>query len=376
MPREGETWSIGRQPRFLAAIVLLILLNSSAADNEGVLLTGTANQKEIYGADNRIDVYQETDPQRQASASAVCALISTNILTDAGDGTYVLDTAAATADYLPLCEDDPFSGQPIAAMCTGFMVGEDLITTAGHCVLEGLFDCLIDFRRIRVVFGFEMLDPATPVTVFTQDQVYSVSEIIAAELNWFNDRDFAVLRLDRPITAPGAEPLPLRDNGRVQIGEKVGVIGHPLGLPLKLAFGADTQVYAAPQDYSGTGDIVFFTNFDACAGNSGSPVFNQETGVVEGVYTFSYVPDTIQYEDCFSVNQVPNSRAAQGVVMTTAFVDYVNAANQGARGMPVGGCCGGLLKTPPADALSADAFGDVAAMLAAAALLAGRGRHA
>lgn len=34
---------------------------------------------------------------------------------------------------LPLCSDEPFVGQPVASGCTAFLIGKDLMATAGHC---------------------------------------------------------------------------------------------------------------------------------------------------------------------------------------------------------------------------------------------------
>lgn len=352
----------GTNRRRLALAALTFCVAAAAQETKQPL------PKEIYGNDDLIDLYQEIDPLHQAWAKSICALVPADFLIDEGGGVYALDEAA-TQQFRPLCDDEPFSSQPRGAACTAFMVGDDLIATAGHCVREGLFNTLIDFCSIRVVFGFDMLDDQTPVTTFSEDQVYSVTEVIAAAFNEWNNHDFAILRLDRPITAPGAVPLSLRHSGRASIGDKVGIMGHPLGLPLKIAFGADTEVYPAPDVFGGNAEAVFFTNFDACAGNSGSPVFNAETGEVEGIYTFSYVQDLIAHNDCYTINRVPNWQAAQGVTDAQLFVDIVDDARNGARGIPAPGCCAGVLKALPWTQSLASHSGDLLALLGATAIL-------
>src|SRR6185295_6557109 len=56
---------------------------------------------------------------------------------------------------------------------------------------------------------------------------------------------------------------------------KIIVIGHPAGLPTKVAGGA------AVRDEKPAG--YFTANLDTYGGNSGSAVFNAVTGLVEGI---------------------------------------------------------------------------------------------
>ena len=198
-------------------------------------------EKVIYGDDDRIDLYEESDTMRQTLAGSVCGLTYSSRLLDNGNGTYSLVSSAFTVSGRPACESEPFGDQPVVMWCTGFLVGDDLIATAGHCYDDG------DIASTRFVFGFTMLDATTPVTTVDADQVYQGAEVIAHALE--NGLDYSVIRVDRPVTAPGAIPLEIRRAGGVPVGTQVGVIGHPSGLPLKLAFGDQTLV----RDNSPTG---------------------------------------------------------------------------------------------------------------------------
>ena len=130
--------------------------------------------------------------------------------------------------------------------------------------------------------------------------------------------DYAVLRVDRVITSPGAVPLPLQSDVHVASGTPVGIIGHPQGLPMKIAFGADTVVRR-----SSVFSSQFSANFDASGGNSGSPVFNRETGEVAGIYVSSLASDFVDEEDCFRLNRLGNENGAQFVQRSSAFMIYV-----------------------------------------------------
>lgn len=267
-----------------------------------------AGPKVIYGTDDRHDVYEELDPDRVALARSTCGLMLPSQLTNNGNGTYTISTSAYTKFGVPACAEEPFGNQPVAAFCTGFLVGDDLIATAGHCFDED------DVSFVHFVFGFEMLDAGTPVTVVNANQVYYGIEVVGRALG--GGLDYAVIRVDRPVTAPGAVPLRIRRNGTVAVGTPVGVIGHPAGLPTKIAFGTETQVYQ-----NGAAGY-FVANLDTFGGNSGSPVFDAATGVVEGILVRG-ATDYVNMGSCFVSNQLPDASAAEEVSKTTTFKDFV-----------------------------------------------------
>ena len=280
--------------------------------------------KEIYGTDDRIDMFAEGDLERRRMARAVCALVSATLLEDTGNGAYRLLGQPAGGQGQPLCPDERFADQPALAFCSGFLVGPDIIVTAGHCVLD------FDLEVVRVLFGFEMLNATTPVEFAAPSDVYEITEVVQAVNNGLSD--FAVLRLDRAVTAPGAFPLEVRAAGRVEPGTRVGVIGHPLGLPTKISFGETTTVQR-----SLPGLPWFTTNIDASEGNSGSPVINAATGVVEGVYVRSSVDD-FEFDpvgDCVRVNMVADEMGRQEVVRAPLFADVIASAEPRC-GRPVG----------------------------------------
>lgn len=314
------------QWRSVAALVLAVfsLPNAIQADPP----QSPSPAKEIFGADDRLDVFEETDPFKIALSRSVCALLTKDFLADNKDGTYTILSMPNVIRVegrapLPLCPDERFAGQPAAAFCTGFMVGPELIATAGHCAVDS------DLSQIRVVFGFDMLDATTPVATVDADQVYTISEEVSARFGWIHDH--AILRTDRPISAPGASPLALRRSGRIAHDTRIGTIGHAWGLPKKISFGQHTQVTR------NTGIFDFLTNLDASAGNSGSPVFNQETGVVEGIYSFSRESDIAIQGDCFTINRPFGVKPTQGVIRAATFAGIVEAANSGrTKLLPIG----------------------------------------
>lgn len=223
-------------------------------------------QRGIYGSDNRQDMYLVTRPALRRSADAVVALVKASDLSEHADGTFEL-TTESYGDAYGLCGSEPFVSQPTGCFCSGFLVGPDVVATAGHCVKNAA-----DLRTMRFVFGFRMTNAATARTRFAAADVYAGRQLLGRQLS-SDGTDWALVRLDRP--AIGRKAVSIRTTGKVKDTQAVYVIGHPCGLPQK--FAADARVRE-------NGAATFFVaNLDTYGGNSGSPVFNQQTNKVEGI---------------------------------------------------------------------------------------------
>jgi V8-like Glu-specific endopeptidase len=84
--------------------------------------------------------------------------------------------------------------------------------------------------------------------------------------------DYAFIELDRKVN--DRQPLKVRKTGKISKGASLVVIGHPTGLPTKIADGANVRTLQGK---------FFVANLDTFGGNSGSAVFNAETEEVEGI---------------------------------------------------------------------------------------------
>jgi hypothetical protein len=197
------------------------------------------------------------------------------------------------------------------AWCSGFLVTESLVVTAGHC-METFEDCL----DVAFIFGYRMLDADTPVLTLPKSEVYFCSGIVGTQsLDDDTHRDWAVIRLDRSV--PDHEPLRIRRAGRVPAGQDLILIGHPVGLPVKVAGGARVRDNVSP---------YFFTaNLDAYGGNSGSAVVNADTFTVEGILVAGE-EDFIWQDDCLVSKRCPDA-GCEGEAMSrsTNFAHLVPA---------------------------------------------------
>ena len=245
-------------------------LNPALADVDTDTLAGVLfeRQKVIYGTDDRKDIFEITDAALLEDADCVVALFAKGDVRDNGDGTSTLQTQQFGAAN-DLCRSEPFRTQPVGAFCSGFLVAPDVVVTAGHCVDPPSTPAVTD---IRFVFGFRMASATEPPAAIPNGEIYSGRELLGKQLTQAG-LDWAVVKLDRQVT--GHRPAPVRRRRRVGQGAAVHVIGHPVGLPAKLAGGAIVR--------DNTPNPFFVANLDTYGGNSGSPVFNSRTHRVEGI---------------------------------------------------------------------------------------------
>ncbi len=227
---------------------------------------GAPGEKVIYGDDDRQDLYQVQNARDVALADSTVALIEDSKLTANGNKFDI--TADVFGRAFGLCEKEPFYNQPSGAFCSGSLVAPDIIITAGHCI-KSASDC----ASTKFMFNYAVVKEGVYPTSVNSDNVVGCKEIIARKQEGAG-ADFAVIRLDRKIT--NHAPLKINRANDLKAGDKVGIIGHPSGLPVKLAFGESKVRTVDKPGY-------FMTNLDTYGGNSGSAVFNTNTGLVEGI---------------------------------------------------------------------------------------------
>ena len=235
-----------------------------------------AQAKSIYGSDNRLDYFESASDMQTLSNSVVSFWKSAKV-TESG-GNYKL-TTRTFKDALGLCPGEKFEDQPIGAFCSGSLVGEDMVMTAGHCIKDDAA-C----KDVKLVFGYKVAKKgAAATTTVAKSEVYSCSKIVkrflGGEPGSSNPAgqslgaDYALIKLDRKVT--GHKPLPVNRAQNLKKGGKMFVMGHPVGLPVKVAAGASVR---------DAGKIGYFVaDLDTFGGNSGSPVFNASTKKIEGI---------------------------------------------------------------------------------------------
>jgi len=264
---------------------------------------GSYARVSTYGADNR-EEYCSQNSLVRGLADSVAGLFSDGSSVTLSGLPYVF-TGPQLGVKFSLVPGQRFADQKAAAFCSGFLVGDDLLATAGHCVRDHASHntaaprshagpCQENLSQgdycenIRVVFGFRKdLGGAIAKGAYAKN-VYKCAEVVSHSLS--GGPDYALIRLDRKVS--GRWPLAInRDNAGLSRNTPLFVIGHPSGLPLKIAgdamvISSGTDVYVNRRGVSRKwvdNAYSFLTNLDAFHGNSGSPVFNLNTMLVEGI---------------------------------------------------------------------------------------------
>jgi hypothetical protein len=221
----------------------------------------------IWYEDHRMDCFGITDERVKRNIDCVAAIMVEKNLLDEKNGYSTLKVKNYGKSF-NLYEGEAFRDQPVTAgkLCTGFLVKKDIIATAGHCACD---KTVID---LRIVFGYQMLDPYTAVTQVPNENIYKGIKIIHKVLNReVNKSDWALVQLDRKVERREVVTL---SKDEIASEQPVYVMGYPSGLPLKYAPGAKVR---------GFEDAFFTADLDTYMGSSGSPVFNADTHEVIGI---------------------------------------------------------------------------------------------
>ena len=245
---------------------LLILTTLALASN------AFAGIEVIYGKDNRQDIYQVSDAMHKKLARSNAGMIPVAAFAKSSkQGFFDLKNIPTLERAENICPGENFAQQPIAAMCSGFLVGPDTLITAGHCFKSFSTPEQV-CKDFAWVFGFEKgsasQDPTKDISI---NNVYLCKKVVSAQLS--ATADFSVIKLDRPVV--GREPLKYRTSGKIADSASLVVIGHPTGLPTKVSPGGKVTRNVDPTRFS--------TTLDTFHGNSGSAVFDAKTGIIEGI---------------------------------------------------------------------------------------------
>jgi hypothetical protein len=264
---------------------------------------GFAEEKTIYGGDDRTDYYAAPVEWRKLADSTVALFDADKV---AFNGALTL---SAYGEAENLCKTERFYDQPKGPFCSGSLVAPDVVLTAGHCIPDAA-GC----SHTKFVFGYAIKFAGfTPSRVMPWD-VYGCAGIVSHKHDP-RAGDYALVRLNRPVYTH--VPLKLNRGGDIAAGAAVVAIGYPKGLPLKVIGGAVVRDASKPE--------IFVSDLDTFSGNSGAPVFNARTRLVEGIFIRGD-RDFVRSGDCMVSNVNPQDGGrgedATKISLILPFVPY------------------------------------------------------
>ncbi len=236
----------------------------------GIVTFASSAHAAIYGGDERKNVSEEKNPTWIKAARSVAVMMHAKKVSISGSCATIKTTDKnRLKQAYNLCSDERYLEEPTHGLCTGFLIGPDLMMTARHCIPS-----VVSCSNFVWIFDYndKSLDEEGNVRVKSSD-VFECSEIVKHSTSRGLKHDFAIFKLNRKAT--GRTPLKLEDHYENQAGDPIGMVGAPLGLPLKISrygeiLGEDDE-------------LSFQVNVDTYGGNSGSPVFDVKTMKVLGI---------------------------------------------------------------------------------------------
>lgn len=281
----------------------------------------------VYGEDDRMEAYAVIREERREALESVAVVVARSDLVENENGTFSLP-ARTLGETGSFCASERFVDQPSPGICSAFLVGPDLVATSGQCISDA-----VDCSRFAFVFGFRMAEPGVAVLNFDPSQVYFCSGILENRVE-NEGPDWAIVRLDREVD--GRSPLAVRREGRVEEGRELVTMGHPFGLPLKIADGAEVR----DNDFEG----FFVANIDASRGSTGSPVLDAQTMMVEGILVRGE-DDLILQDGCWVTRRCGDDRCrGEDVTRSSEFQHLVPPDRESVTFEVWLGPCGELVK--------------------------------
>ncbi len=258
----------------------LVACISCATPTDGV---SSREEALIYGEIDFVDAYAHPDPAlRQIARESVGGILDRRLISGGVPRTIRVGEAIEADFGVPYCEDEPFRDEPLLVNCSGALIDDDLFLTAAHCIPTQDF-C----DQFAIVFDWLYTSSGTLESIDPED-IYQCMEIV--RISYL--RDVAIVRLDRPVSSPHRPAYVRRGSEEVSVGDRMAVIGHPLGMPMKIEDTAEAgPIYAE-------GTESFLLRADTLAAHSGSPVLNRN-GEIVGVV--SRGPDQFVERSCIAL---------------------------------------------------------------------------
>ncbi len=265
----------------------------------------TSGLNAIYGIDDREFISSSSSKDIQLLSQSVALIVSSDLVS----GNFLRTTikGASMQEELKVCADERFSTKTTLPGCTGFMVGKDLMASAGHCFMTEE-DC----ANRKIIFDVDTKKQSSKgYAVFTSN-VFECKEIISQQMD--GDKDYVVIRLKR---APKNRPaLKLNTKGKIADEARVFMIGHPFGMPLMHSKKAAVA--------GNSSETIFTAGLDSFIGNSGSPVINAKTLEVEGILISGQedlVSDSVN--ECYRNAKYEEKEGAEGVFRISGILPFL-----------------------------------------------------
>ncbi|MEE6251304.1 MAG: trypsin-like peptidase domain-containing protein [Bdellovibrionota bacterium] len=254
---------------FLKSLCLFsLLLISTACSDNPLLLNDIAKKRDqvVYGDDDRVDYFNSSSVHEIKMSEATAGIFLSSDLSETAEH-YYIQRSYLGKEY-GLCSRERFYYQSVGPRCSAILVTNDLVLTAAHCIQD---QSVCDKDELKFNFDYKLKNSFDVLDYLKKSETYSCKRLLYHSDSF--QEDFALIQLDRPVV--GHKPIQsFQKLEQTNLENKLGMVGHPLGLPQKIARNGQLRRWS---NFSGILEI------DAFSGNSGSAVYNEDSGALVGV---------------------------------------------------------------------------------------------
>ncbi|MEC9283648.1 MAG: trypsin-like peptidase domain-containing protein [Bdellovibrionota bacterium] len=285
---------------FLKSLSLFsLLLFSTACSDKSLLLNDITEKKDqvVYGEDDRVDYFNSSSIHEMKMSEASVGIFLSSDLDEVSDY-YYIQRSYLGQEY-GLCSRERFFYQSVGPRCSGVLVANDLVLTAAHCIQD---QAACENDSLKFNFDYKLKNSFDVLDYLKKSETYSCKRLLYHSDSF--QEDFALIQLDRPVSghAPVQSYQKLEQTNQ---DNKLAMLGHPLGLPQKIARGGKLRRW---NNYSGIIEI------DAFSGNSGSAVYNEDTGALVGILSKGETDFEKEENGCLKVRRCTSGDCSGEVV--------------------------------------------------------------
>lgn len=228
----------------------------------------TTQAHALYEEDNRVDFYKLKDEKMKETARAMAFQIYKDELKGWTFNRYWEIVTSPLTSY-GVCRQERFSDQPrMRNDCSAVLIGPKHLLLPGNCITKHYCDNDLFYW----MFNYQ-LDSSGPLSMDRKrEYFYKCEKLIKQVFDRNTAISYAVIELNKAVV--GIKPVRISKELTIAPDSELVAMGHPSGLPLKVAAGA----FVADQN-----DEHFLVSSDIAGKSKGAAIFNAKTMELEGM---------------------------------------------------------------------------------------------
>lgn len=222
----------------------------------------------LYEEDNRVDYYKLSDEKMKETAKSVAIQIYKDELKGWTFNRYWEIVTRPLINY-DVCRQERFSDQSrMRNDCSAVLIGPRHLLLPGNCITEHYCDNDLFYW----MFNYHLESSAPMDLNRKRENFYKCDKVVRRVFDPNTAISYTVIELNKDVV--GVKPVKISKQLDIGPAEELVAIGHPAGLPLKIA----GEAYVADQN-----DTHFLVSSDIAGRSKGAAIFNAKSYELEGM---------------------------------------------------------------------------------------------